>query len=323
MGRFIELSHTIVEGMETYRPLPTPRVEVLNDYDASRYEGKSEFLIASLHLGQHRDVCRLAQAPVSKRRGPRRTGARTPCRPGDSRCRRHAYRAGDRARRPTHRRLEREGPAFPHRLLAPLGHRELLQRQPVPERRYGRGACGCGPRLRRHRFAQHRRRRRPVATRAHPSARSRHPDLRAHDQPRRHRVGRWAIACGPHSVGRWRDLSGTRVPRRRPVTVRGPIVIVGGGMAGGNAAKELRKQGYAGELLILAEEPSRPFGRPPLTKGYLRGEEDLSGWLVAPTDWYQKHRIQFVPAMVVGLNPAAKKVKLESGEAIPYERLLL
>jgi kynurenine formamidase len=50
MGRFIELSHPIVEGMETYRPLPTPRVEVLNDYDASRYEGKSEFLIASLHL---------------------------------------------------------------------------------------------------------------------------------------------------------------------------------------------------------------------------------------------------------------------------------
>jgi kynurenine formamidase len=48
--RFIELSHPVVEGMETYRPLPTPRVEVLNNYDASRYEGKSAFLIASLHL---------------------------------------------------------------------------------------------------------------------------------------------------------------------------------------------------------------------------------------------------------------------------------
>src|SRR4029077_8041721 len=36
--------------METYRPLPTPRVEILNDYDASRYDGKAEFLIASLHL---------------------------------------------------------------------------------------------------------------------------------------------------------------------------------------------------------------------------------------------------------------------------------
>src|SRR3982074_2572296 len=50
MGHFIELSHQIVEGMETSRPLPTPRVEVLNDYDAARYDGKSEFLIASLHL---------------------------------------------------------------------------------------------------------------------------------------------------------------------------------------------------------------------------------------------------------------------------------
>ena len=50
MSRFIDLSHPIVEGMETYRPLPAPRVEILNDYDASRYDGKSEFLIASLHL---------------------------------------------------------------------------------------------------------------------------------------------------------------------------------------------------------------------------------------------------------------------------------
>src|SRR6267143_7203253 len=36
--------------METYRPLPAPTVEILNNYDASRYQGKSEFLIASLHI---------------------------------------------------------------------------------------------------------------------------------------------------------------------------------------------------------------------------------------------------------------------------------
>jgi arylformamidase len=50
MSRFIDLSHPVEEGMETYRPLPTPQVEVLNDYDSSRYDGKSEFLIATLHL---------------------------------------------------------------------------------------------------------------------------------------------------------------------------------------------------------------------------------------------------------------------------------
>ena len=42
MGRFIDVSHRVVEGMETYRPLPTPVVEVINNYDASVYEGKSE-----------------------------------------------------------------------------------------------------------------------------------------------------------------------------------------------------------------------------------------------------------------------------------------
>jgi len=100
-------------------------------------------------------------------------------------------------------------------------------------------------------------------------------------------------------------------------------VIVGAGLTGGTAAKELRKQGYVDELLILAEEPSLPFGRPPLTKGYLRGEEELSGWIVAPRDWYKAHQVQFVPAKVVGVDPTAKQVKLESGDAIRYERLLL
>ena len=105
--------------------------------------------------------------------------------------------------------------------------------------------------------------------------------------------------------------------------VRGPIVIVGAGLTGGTAAKELRQQGYVDELLILAEEPSFPFGRPPLSKGYLRGEEDLSGWMVAPSDWYKAHQIQLLPAKVAGVDPAANQVHLESGDAIGYARLLL
>jgi kynurenine formamidase len=50
--RFVELSHTIEQGMKTYPGLPEPRAEVLLDHDTSgvRYQGKSEFLIASLHL---------------------------------------------------------------------------------------------------------------------------------------------------------------------------------------------------------------------------------------------------------------------------------
>jgi 3-phenylpropionate/trans-cinnamate dioxygenase ferredoxin reductase subunit len=103
----------------------------------------------------------------------------------------------------------------------------------------------------------------------------------------------------------------------------GPIVIVGAGLTGGTAAKTLRKEGYGGELLILGDEPSLPFGRPPLTKGYLRGEEDLSSWRAAPLDWYRAHRVELLPARVTGLDPHARKVRLESGESIGYARLLL
>jgi arylformamidase len=49
---FIEVSHSIEPGMKTYPGLPEPQAEILLDYDSSRekYEGKAEFLIASLHL---------------------------------------------------------------------------------------------------------------------------------------------------------------------------------------------------------------------------------------------------------------------------------
>jgi arylformamidase len=50
--RFIEISHVIEPGMVTYPGLPPPEAKVIVDHDTSRerYQNKSEFLIASLHL---------------------------------------------------------------------------------------------------------------------------------------------------------------------------------------------------------------------------------------------------------------------------------
>jgi arylformamidase len=50
--RFIDVSHIIEPGMQTYPGLPTPRAEVFLDYEQSRarYAGGTEFFIASLHL---------------------------------------------------------------------------------------------------------------------------------------------------------------------------------------------------------------------------------------------------------------------------------
>jgi arylformamidase len=54
--KIIEVSHTIVAGMQTYPGLPAPRVDVVMDYEASRdryapdeHGDPTEFFIASLH----------------------------------------------------------------------------------------------------------------------------------------------------------------------------------------------------------------------------------------------------------------------------------
>ena len=52
-------------------------------------------------------------------------------------------------------------------------------------------------------------------------------------------------------------------------------VIVGGGLAGGMVAQEYRGAGGDGSVLLVGREPHPPYHRPPLTKGFLRGEEPV------------------------------------------------
>src|SRR6266851_5350065 len=51
------------------------------------------------------------------------------------------------------------------------------------------------------------------------------------------------------------------------------VVIVGAGLAGGNAAVTLREEGWRGRIVLLGAESGIPFGRPPLSKTYLRGRK--------------------------------------------------
>ena len=50
------------------------------------------------------------------------------------------------------------------------------------------------------------------------------------------------------------------------------IVIVGAGQAGGWAAQTLRKEGFAGRLVLIGDELHPPHERPPLSKAVLAGE---------------------------------------------------
>jgi 3-phenylpropionate/trans-cinnamate dioxygenase ferredoxin reductase subunit len=102
------------------------------------------------------------------------------------------------------------------------------------------------------------------------------------------------------------------------------MVIIGGGVAGGNAAVTLREEGFAGRVVLISREPGVPVGRPPLSKTYLRSEEDLDAWYVRPAGWYADHDVELRSgAAVVAVHPAAHAVTLNSGAELGYQKVLL
>jgi 3-phenylpropionate/trans-cinnamate dioxygenase ferredoxin reductase subunit len=95
-------------------------------------------------------------------------------------------------------------------------------------------------------------------------------------------------------------------------------------MAGGNAAVALREEGFEGRVVIVGREPGIPFGRPPLSKTYMRSEEQLDGWHVKPDAWYAQHEVERrAGSSVVSIDAAAHTVALDSGEELGYAKLLI
>jgi 3-phenylpropionate/trans-cinnamate dioxygenase ferredoxin reductase component len=105
---------------------------------------------------------------------------------------------------------------------------------------------------------------------------------------------------------------------------RTAIAIIGGGMAGGNAAVALREEGFSDPVTVVSREPGVPFGRPPLSKTYLRSEEDLGGWYVRPASWYEEHDVdRLSESSVARIDAVAHTLVLESGQELEYQKLLI
>jgi len=106
-------------------------------------------------------------------------------------------------------------------------------------------------------------------------------------------------------------------------TAGSPIVIIGGGLAGGSAAATLREEGFTGPVVVIGREPGVPFGRPPLSKAYLRSGKDLGGWYVRPSGWWAGHDVELRGGAVASVDPAAHTVTLESGAEVGYRKVLI
>ena len=95
---------------------------------------------------------------------------------------------------------------------------------------------------------------------------------------------------------------------------RPPIVIVGASLAGGTAAVTLRERGFGGDLVLVGAERQLPYNRPPLSKGYLRGQDRFEDQLVKPASYYAEQRIQLkLGTRATAIDTRQKVVELEGG----------
>lgn len=101
-------------------------------------------------------------------------------------------------------------------------------------------------------------------------------------------------------------------------------MIVGASLAGAKAAETLRVAGFEGRITLIGEEPARPYERPPLSKGYLRGEQPFDTATVHPAGFYDDHDIDLrTSTTVTAIDPYSSEVEVKGGERVAYDRLLL
>ena len=101
-------------------------------------------------------------------------------------------------------------------------------------------------------------------------------------------------------------------------------VVIGAGLAGATAAITLRDRDAASRVVLIGAEPDPPYERPPLSKGYLRGDSPFEKALVRPLEFYEEHGIELVlDVQATRIDSSGKFVELDDHRRIPYDALLI
>ena len=103
------------------------------------------------------------------------------------------------------------------------------------------------------------------------------------------------------------------------------FVIVGANLAGGRAAEALRTEGFDGRIVLVGEEPWRPYERPPLSKELLwEPDVGLDRFYLQSEEFYADKEIDLRLGMrAERLDLPGGRVVLQSGENIAADKILL
>jgi 3-phenylpropionate/trans-cinnamate dioxygenase ferredoxin reductase component len=101
------------------------------------------------------------------------------------------------------------------------------------------------------------------------------------------------------------------------------LAIVGASLAGAKAAEAARESGYDGRVVLIGDEGTAPYERPPLSKAVLRGEAEPASTRVHPEDFYGEHEIELVTERAVALDTTSRRVELAGGDTLAFDAAIL
>ncbi|MCI2811241.1 NAD(P)/FAD-dependent oxidoreductase [Eoetvoesiella caeni] len=102
------------------------------------------------------------------------------------------------------------------------------------------------------------------------------------------------------------------------------VVVLGGGQAACQLVASLRQMKYDGTLTMIGDEHALPYQRPPLSKGFLKGEADIASISLRTAEFYQKIGCEMrMGVRAVSINRESQIVELENGDSLGYECLVL
>jgi 3-phenylpropionate/trans-cinnamate dioxygenase ferredoxin reductase subunit len=114
------------------------------------------------------------------------------------------------------------------------------------------------------------------------------------------------------------------LPGRSATPDNSTHVIVGAGLAGAKAAEALRTEGFDGRIVLIGAESELPYERPPLSKGYLRGESPRHDAHAHDEQWYSDNDVELRLGTVVdAIDPDKQEVRLAGSERVDFDRLLI
>src|SRR5258708_39888779 len=103
-----------------------------------------------------------------------------------------------------------------------------------------------------------------------------------------------------------------------------PRGLLGATIGGAAPVERGGREGYDGRLVVVGADPHLPYERPPLSKDVLLGTMPPEHVYLRDAAFYREQHVELrLGTPAIALDAAARRVRLDGGDELPFDRLLI